>query len=133
MKVFNEIPAEVSGQIVAVLVENGEPVEFGQPLFKVDPQQIALTARRAARDMRSIASAARRLTSTMHSMYKTNPGCQSRRNCAADHPRLPRAGHRDGRHLQRGRSRRRVPGLADEAYCVGPAKGGRQLPARSTA
>jgi acetyl-CoA carboxylase biotin carboxyl carrier protein len=39
MKVFNEIPAEVSGQIVAVLVENGEPVEFGQPLFKVDPHK----------------------------------------------------------------------------------------------
>jgi acetyl-CoA carboxylase biotin carboxyl carrier protein len=36
MKVFNEIPAETSGKIVAVLVENGEPVEFGQPLFKVD-------------------------------------------------------------------------------------------------
>ncbi len=36
MKVFNEIPAEVSGQVVAVLVENGEPVEFGQPLFKID-------------------------------------------------------------------------------------------------
>lgn len=36
MKVFNEIPAEVSGKIVARLVENGEPVEFGQPLFKVD-------------------------------------------------------------------------------------------------
>ncbi len=36
MKVFNEIPAEVSGKIVAVLVENSEPVEFGQPLFKVD-------------------------------------------------------------------------------------------------
>jgi len=36
MKVFNQIPAEVSGRIVAVLVENGEPVEFGQPLFKVD-------------------------------------------------------------------------------------------------
>ena len=35
MKVFNEIPAEVSGEIVAVLVENGEPVEFNQPLFKV--------------------------------------------------------------------------------------------------
>jgi acetyl-CoA carboxylase biotin carboxyl carrier protein len=35
MKVFNEIPAEVSGQIAAVLVENGAPVEFGQPLFKV--------------------------------------------------------------------------------------------------
>ena len=36
MKVFNEIPAEVSGKIVSVLVENGDPVEFGQPLFKVD-------------------------------------------------------------------------------------------------
>jgi len=36
MKVFNEIPAECSGRIVAVLVENGDPVEFGQPLFKVD-------------------------------------------------------------------------------------------------
>lgn len=36
MKVFNEIPAEISGQITAVLVENGAPVEFGQPLFKVN-------------------------------------------------------------------------------------------------
>lgn len=36
MKVFNEIPAEVKGKIVACLVENGTPVEFGQPLFKVD-------------------------------------------------------------------------------------------------
>lgn len=36
MKVFNQIPAEVAGRIVAVLVENGAPVEFGQPLFKVD-------------------------------------------------------------------------------------------------
>ena len=36
MKVFNEIPAEVSGRVVAVLVENEEPVEFGKPLFKVD-------------------------------------------------------------------------------------------------
>ena len=39
MKVFNEIPAEVSGKVVAVLVENGEPVEFGQPMFKVDTRQ----------------------------------------------------------------------------------------------
>ena len=36
MKVFNEIPAEVKGKIAACLVENGTPVEFGQPLFKVD-------------------------------------------------------------------------------------------------
>jgi acetyl-CoA carboxylase biotin carboxyl carrier protein len=39
MKVFNEIPAEISGQIVAVLIENGESVEFGQPLFKVDTRK----------------------------------------------------------------------------------------------
>ncbi len=39
MKVFNQIPAEVSGKIVAVLVENGEPVEFGQPVFKVDTRE----------------------------------------------------------------------------------------------
>jgi acetyl-CoA carboxylase biotin carboxyl carrier protein len=39
MKVFNEIPAEVSGQIAAVLVENNTPVEFGQPLFKVNVRQ----------------------------------------------------------------------------------------------
>jgi acetyl-CoA carboxylase biotin carboxyl carrier protein len=38
MKVFNEIPAGVSGQVVAILVENGAPVEFGQPLIKVDPE-----------------------------------------------------------------------------------------------
>jgi acetyl-CoA carboxylase biotin carboxyl carrier protein len=36
MKVFNEIPAEVSGTIAAVLVDDEEPVEFGKPLFKVD-------------------------------------------------------------------------------------------------
>jgi acetyl-CoA carboxylase biotin carboxyl carrier protein len=39
MKVFNEIPAEMAGQIVAVLVENGAPVEFGQPLFKINTRQ----------------------------------------------------------------------------------------------
>ena len=36
MKVFNEIQAEVAGKIVAVLVKDGDPVEFGKPLFKVD-------------------------------------------------------------------------------------------------
>ena len=39
MKVFNQIPAEVSGKIVAVLVENGEPVEYGQPIYKVDTRE----------------------------------------------------------------------------------------------
>jgi acetyl-CoA carboxylase biotin carboxyl carrier protein len=35
MKLMNEIHAEVKGTIVAILAENGKPVEFGQPLFKV--------------------------------------------------------------------------------------------------
>lgn len=37
MKVFNQIPAELSGTIVEALVENGDPVEFGQPLFRIQP------------------------------------------------------------------------------------------------
>ena len=39
MKVFNQIPAEIAGRIIAVLAENGSPVEFGQPLFKVDTRE----------------------------------------------------------------------------------------------
>lgn len=35
MKVMNEIQAELGGTITEVLVENGEAVEYGQPLFKV--------------------------------------------------------------------------------------------------
>jgi len=35
MKVMNEIQSEISGTITEVLVENGEAVEYGQPLFKV--------------------------------------------------------------------------------------------------
>lgn len=35
MKLMNEIKTEVSGRIIDILVENGQPVEFDQPLFKV--------------------------------------------------------------------------------------------------
>ena len=35
MKVFNQIPAEISGTITEVLVNNGDAVEYGQPLFRV--------------------------------------------------------------------------------------------------
>ncbi len=35
MKVNNEIKAEISGEIVEILVEDGHPVEFDQPLFRV--------------------------------------------------------------------------------------------------
>ncbi len=38
MKLFNEIEAEVNGEIVEVLVENGQLVEYGQPLFLVKKQ-----------------------------------------------------------------------------------------------
>lgn len=38
MKLFNEIEAEVKGEIVEVLVENEELVEYGQPLFLVKPE-----------------------------------------------------------------------------------------------
>ena len=37
MKLMNELEAEVSGQIVEILAQNGEPVEFGQVLMRVDP------------------------------------------------------------------------------------------------
>jgi len=36
MKLMNEIEAEISGKIVKILVENGEPVEYNQPLFLVE-------------------------------------------------------------------------------------------------
>jgi acetyl-CoA carboxylase biotin carboxyl carrier protein len=37
MKLMNEIEAELSGKIVKILVENGQPVEFGEPLFLIEP------------------------------------------------------------------------------------------------
>ena len=37
MKVMNEVRAECTGEILEVLVKNGMPVEYGQPLFKVRP------------------------------------------------------------------------------------------------
>ncbi|MDR0138422.1 acetyl-CoA carboxylase biotin carboxyl carrier protein [Metabacillus idriensis] len=38
MKLFNEIEAEVKGEIVEILAENGQLVEYGQPLFLVRPE-----------------------------------------------------------------------------------------------
>ncbi|GEL77368.1 acetyl-CoA carboxylase biotin carboxyl carrier protein [Tenuibacillus multivorans] len=38
MKLFNEIEAEVKGKIVEILVDDGELVEYGQPLFRVKKQ-----------------------------------------------------------------------------------------------
>lgn len=36
MKLMNEIEAEVSGKIVEIYVENAQPVEFGEPLFRIE-------------------------------------------------------------------------------------------------
>ena len=38
MKLMNEIPAEVAGTVVAKLVENGRPVEYGEALFAIQPR-----------------------------------------------------------------------------------------------
>ena len=38
MKLMNEIESEVRGRVVRIAVENGQPVEYGQVLFLVDPQ-----------------------------------------------------------------------------------------------
>jgi len=38
MKLFNEIEAEINGEIVEVLVKDGQLVEYGQPLFLVKPE-----------------------------------------------------------------------------------------------
>jgi acetyl-CoA carboxylase biotin carboxyl carrier protein len=35
MKVMNEIKAEVSGVVTEILAENGKPVQYGQPLFRI--------------------------------------------------------------------------------------------------
>jgi len=37
MKLMNEIESEIDGVVVRILVENGHPVEYGEPLFLLDP------------------------------------------------------------------------------------------------
>jgi acetyl-CoA carboxylase biotin carboxyl carrier protein len=39
MKLMNEIPSDVAGEIVAIYVENGQPVEYGQKLFGLRPRR----------------------------------------------------------------------------------------------
>lgn len=38
MKLMNEIESDVRGRVTRILVENGQPVEYGQTLFLIDPQ-----------------------------------------------------------------------------------------------
>jgi acetyl-CoA carboxylase biotin carboxyl carrier protein len=37
MKLMNEIESKVAGRVIRVLAENGQPVEYGQPLFLIEP------------------------------------------------------------------------------------------------
>ncbi|MEB3245187.1 MAG: acetyl-CoA carboxylase biotin carboxyl carrier protein [Vampirovibrionales bacterium] len=37
MKQMNELESDVTGKVVAVLAQNGQPVEYGQPLFEIEP------------------------------------------------------------------------------------------------
>ena len=39
MKLMNDIESKVAGRVVKILVENAQPVEFGQPLFLVEPRR----------------------------------------------------------------------------------------------
>jgi acetyl-CoA carboxylase biotin carboxyl carrier protein len=39
MKLMNEIEAEVAGEVIRILVENGQPVEYGEPLFGIHPHR----------------------------------------------------------------------------------------------
>ncbi|NLT66368.1 MAG: acetyl-CoA carboxylase biotin carboxyl carrier protein [Acidobacteria bacterium] len=39
MKLMNEIPSDIAGEVVRIYFENGSPVEFGQKLFAIRPQQ----------------------------------------------------------------------------------------------
>ena len=38
MKLMNDIESKVAGRIAKILVENGQPVEYGQPLFLIEPR-----------------------------------------------------------------------------------------------
>lgn len=37
MKLMNEIKAEIKGKVLEILVDNAEPIEFGQPIFLIEP------------------------------------------------------------------------------------------------
>jgi acetyl-CoA carboxylase biotin carboxyl carrier protein len=37
MKLMNEIESEVDGDVIKILVDNGQPVEYGEPLFLIEP------------------------------------------------------------------------------------------------
>ena len=98
MKLMNEIEADASGVVKAILVENGQPVEYGQPL--VHPRL----------DVRQ------------------DPHREPRRNRAAHPARLPRARHPDRGRAFRGRYRGEVREARRRVGVHRAAAGGGELP-----
>ena len=101
---MNEIEAEADGKVVEILVENGEPVEYGQPLIRLD----AGVSAPATADVQE------------------GPHRQPRRDRAARDPRLPRAGHRVGRGALDRRRRRAARALRRRDGLHRPAAGARR-------
>ena len=97
MKLMNEIEAKVAGRIVKILVENGQPVEFGQPLFLIDP---------AARDSRRCSTRSSSPTAARSRCGSSGPA--ARWASARWSPTPPPT--RDSLPVR----------LADESICIGP-------------
>src|SRR3546814_10985601 len=53
MKMFNPIDADVAGTIVAILVENGQPVEFDEPIFVIGRSEESRVGKEGVRTVRS--------------------------------------------------------------------------------
>ena len=87
MKLMNDIESEADGEITAIYVENGRPVQFGDRLFALKVSGLGPRARRGA--------------STL--CFQQDSHRQPRRDRSAHHLRVPRARHQDRRRLFGGR------------------------------
>ena len=111
MKVFNDIKAETSAaRSPRSWSRTARPSSSAQSLFLVKPAEhesecrvVSGAATTSARSLHCI------LTTGYSTHVLQDPDRQPRRDRPAHHPRLPRAGHPDGRRLLDGRPRRRVP------------------------